>query len=275
MQVSNWEKITKTKNFPPINFISIEESQDRRDNLYKIFDEYGIKNVRPHIFKKYDDSEHVFIGQAHKTYSVGQLGRAPVTSHLKAIKNWYFDTDEEYAFFCEDDISFETIPYWNFTWQEFFNRLPNNWECVQLCWVRENSMFMFSNNGLKLRNRCWCDWSGCAYLIKRSHAKKLISNYYRNGEFNLDYNGCDLEERSQDYSLWSIVPCIETIIFSNFSNNVYGFPLFVEDVYKFQSTLHFTDSTRPSNFYSYDIIIDWWKNEGKTKKIEDIIDLKS
>ena len=217
MQVSNWEKIIKTRNFPPLNFISIEESQDRRDNLYKNFDEYEIKNVRSHIFKKYSDSEHVFVGQAHETYSVGQLGRAPVTSHLKAIKNWYFDTDEEYAFFCEDDISFETIAYWNFTWQEFFNRLPSNWECVQLCWVRENSMFMFSNNGLKLRNRCWCDWSGCAYLIKRSHAKKLISNYYRNGEFNLDYNGCDLEERTQEYSSWSIVPCIETIIFSNFS----------------------------------------------------------
>lgn len=273
MEISSWERKQKLKNFPPLNFISIHESEDRRSLLYENFDKYGLTNIRPHIFEKYDDSKHTFIGSAYKTYSVGELGRAPVTSHLKAIKEWYFDTDEEYAFFCEDDLSFDSVPYWNFTWEEFYNALPQDWECVQLCWVRENNMFTFSHDGPKLRNRCWCDWSGCAYLIKRSHAKKLISNYHRNSEFNLDYVGDDLEERSQPEFEWTLVPCIETIIFSHFSK-IYGFPLFLEGVYQFQSTLHFTDSTRPGNFYSYDIMLDWWQRIGKYAIISDIIDSK-
>ena len=53
MQISNWEKITKTKNFPPLNFISIEESQDRRDILLEMFKKHGIYNATPHIYKKY------------------------------------------------------------------------------------------------------------------------------------------------------------------------------------------------------------------------------
>jgi len=273
MEISTWEKRKKIENFPPLNFISVTDSIDRRDLLYKNCEDYGITNIRPHIFERYDDSKHKFIGQSYKNYSVNELGRAPVTSHLKAIKEWFFDTDEDYAFFCEDDISFDTIQYWNFTWNDFFENLPKDWECIQLCWVRENNMFMFSHDGLKIRNRCWCDWSGCAYLIKRSHAKKLISNYYINGEFNLDYVGDDLEVRSHPENSWSLTPCIETIIFSNFSK-IYGFPLFVENVYQFQSTLHFVDQTRPHNFYSYDTIMDWWKTVGKDTPISEIMVLK-
>jgi GR25 family glycosyltransferase involved in LPS biosynthesis len=261
----------KLKNFPSVNFISIEESQDRRNNLYKNFSEYGIENVTPHIFERYDDSKHSFIGEAYKTFCEnGELGRAPVTSHLKAIKKWYFDTDEEYTFFCEDDLTFESVKYWNFTWSEFFDKLPKDWECVQLCLVREVDMFQFFEHGVKLRNRCWNDWSGCAYLLRRSHAKKLISNYHRNSEFNLDYAGFDYYDRSQ-YG-WPLTPCIETIIFSHFSS-IYVFPLFLEDVYRTKSSLHFSDETRGWNFYSYDVILEWWKENGKNLTIGEIINL--
>lgn len=275
MEISNWEKKKKFENFPPLNFISIVESEERRKSLYKGLEEHGITNIRPHIFEKYDDAKHSYIGDVYKLFcNSGEMGRAPVTSHLKAIKEWYFDTDEEYAFFCEDDMCFDNVPYWNFTWQEFFEGLPKDWEMVQLCWVRENTMFSFSPFGVKLRHRCWCDWSGCAYLIKRSQAKKLLSHYYRNGEFCLDYQGADLEVRSRPENCWSLTPCIETIIFTNFSepSKIYGFPLFLEGVYQTKSTLHHTDDTRGTNFYSYDVILDWWKNEGKNLSVKEFFE---
>lgn len=272
----------KLKNFPPINFISVDKSEDRRNLLYEKFDKYNLTNIRPHIFEVYNDEDHHYIGESFR--ELNGIGRGPTTSHLKAIKDWYFDTEEEYAFFCEDDISFETVEYWNFTWEEFFNALPENWGCVQLCWVREGDMFVFSSDGVKLRHRCWCDWSACAYLITRDHAKKLISHYYRNGSFNLDFVGNDSHVRPK----WAKDPVAETIIFSPLGNpknsdvnvsSVYGFPLFVEDFYNCESDLLKYDCgnvlapQRVRNEFSYNTIIDWWKMEGKNLTIKDIIDI--
>jgi FkbM family methyltransferase len=272
----------KLHNFPPINFISVDKSEDRRKLLYEKFAKYNLTNIRPHIFEVYNDKDHHYIGESFR--ELNGIGRGPTTSHLKAIKDWYFDTDEEYAFFCEDDISFEPIKYWNFTWEEFFNSLPEDWECIQLCWVREGDMFVFSAGGLKLRHRCWCDWSACAYLIKRSHAKKLISNYYRNGSFNLDFVGNDSHVRPK----WAKDPVAETIIFSPLGNPknidvnvsvVYGFPLFVEDVYNCESELLKYDCEnvlfpqRDCHEISHNTILNWWETKGRNLKVKDIIDI--
>jgi FkbM family methyltransferase len=271
----------KLKNFPPINFISVDKSEHRRKLLNKKFSKYNLTNIRPHIFEVYNDEDHHYIGESFR--ELNGIGRGPTTSHLKAIKDWYFDTEEEYAFFCEDDVSFETVEYWNFTWEEFFNSLPEDWGCIQLCWVREGDMFVFSSDGVKLRHRCWCDWSACAYLITRDHAKKLISHYYRNGSFNLDFIGNDSHVRPK----WAKDPVAETIIFSPLGNpknsdvnvsSVYGFPLFVEDFYNCESDLLKYDCgnvlapQRVRNEMSYNTIIDWWKMEGKNLTIKDIID---
>lgn len=253
--------VNKLETFPSINFVSIEESVDRRTLLYEKFSEYGLTDITPHIFERYDDSKHTFYGDCAENF-VGR-GRGPVTSHLKAIKNWYFDTDDEYTFFCEDDLSFETVKYWNFTWHEFFELLPSDWGCVQLCWVREGDMFKFSDNLLKIRSRCWCDWSTCAYLIKRSHAKKLISSYYRNSEFTLDYIGNDHTQRPN----WALRPTVETIIFSQVSP-IYGIPIFVEDVLNFQSTW---SEESNHNHYSYTTVLEWWKTEGKNLSIIELM----
>jgi hypothetical protein len=252
----------KLKNFPPINYISTEESKDRRKLLDEKFKEYQLKNVTPHIFKRYNDEEYKFEGNSSSSF-VG-MGRGPLTSHIKAIKNWYFNTDEEYAFFCEDDISFETVKYWNFTWEQFFERLPDDWGCIQLCWVREQ-MFAFSVDGVSLRPRCWCDWSACAYLMSRKHAKKIISHYYKDGVFNLDYCGEDSQLRPD----WALRPTAETIIFSSLTK-VYGFPLFVEDVVNCKTIMGNEDG-RGWNYSSYETIRNWWKTQGKNLDICDII----
>lgn len=255
----------KLKNFPSVNFISIEESIERRKSLYNRFDEVGIENITPHIFKRYDDSEHTIISDID--FYGG--GRGPTTSHLKAIKDWYFNTDEEYTFFCEDDLTFEPVQYWNFTWEEFLSILPPTWQCVQLCLVREE-MFLYYPTGIYLKHRCWCDWSGCAYLIKRSHAKKLIANYYKNSEFTLDYKGIDYNLRLSHHNSENFLrPAIETIIFTEFEeDSIFNFPLFVEDSVNFSST--WCDNDNWLNVNSYNQIMNWWKETGSKLSLEQL-----
>jgi hypothetical protein len=273
----------KLRNFPSVNFISIEESEDRRKILQETFQKYNIEKITPHIFKRYDDNEHKVIGRdvdnlAPKTH------RGPVTSHLKAIRHWYENTDEEYTIFCEDDVSFETVQYWNFTWEEFFNSLPKNWDCVQLSLSSTHQIYLDrviheANN--KMRPRDWCDWSCVAYLMKRSHAKKILENYYYDDTFCLEYKGYDLSNRFESGQRWTLIPNIETLVYSTFDekSRVYTCSLFVENM-SFSTTwgdyngFLYTENTLENiHILSYQNAIDWWKTKGQSLHLSEIVDI--
>ena len=253
----------KLKNFPSVNFISIEESEDRRKVLYQQFEKYGITNITPHIYKKYRDEEHKII----EGPLVNHNGKGPVTSHLKAIKEWYENTDEPYTLFCEDDLSLDTVKYWNFTWDEFFTSLPENWNIVQLCLIRED-MFIFFNPEVKLRHRFLCDWSACAYLITRKHAENLIKNYYPDDYIHLEYKGIDKEFReNESSSFWFLLPQVENMVYSSFGGGNFVFPLFVENI--FEPT--WRDDDTWINKKCRNEILEWWDLKGSNKTLNDLM----
>jgi hypothetical protein len=254
----------KLEGFPSVNYISIKETEDRRVLLHKKFEEYGIKNFTPRIYDRYNDEDHQIESELLHRLSIGSRG--PVTSHLKAIKEWYNETDEPYTIICEDDLGFQTVKYWNFTWKEFFKSLPEDWECVQLCLLREH----FHTFNIGFRNRCWCDWSGCIYLISREHAKKLIENYYPDDVFLLNYVGNDQFVREE----WARVPVIETIIYSSFGR-VYSVPLFVEDVESCPSSYFNAIGIRSGetdmhHHNSFAESIKWWETKGQFKTLNEL-----
>jgi hypothetical protein len=262
-------KEDKLKNFPPVHFISVDYSIERRKSLYEKLNKFGIVNITEHIFEKYKEEDHIIKTDYDDKLGVGSRG--PVTSHLKAIRKWYESTSEEIAFFCEDDLSMELVQYWNFTWEEFYNSIPSDWEIVQLSWLREE---IFNAFRVGFRNRCWCDWSGCAYIIKRSFAKKLIDAYYFDETFNLFLQGNDVHLRDE----WAKIPVIETIIFSPLGQ-VYGAPLFTEDLsflpsYSDPCTeegkaeyVHYT------HYKSYMDNLNWWKSIGCNQSITEFMGL--
>lgn len=252
------KKINKLNGLGPVNFVSIEESFDRRDNLKSQFEKYGIKDLVPHIFKRYHEYDHElngsFVSELHEN------SKGPATSHIKAIKEWYDSTNDDYAFFCEDDLSLETVNYWNFTWKEFLESLPSDWECVQLTWVRAYQV------NVQLRERLTDDWNAAAYLIKREYAKKIIDNYYVDGKkFNLEIKNTTL------------IPIVENILFSSIGK-VYNMPIFVEDVKNVKSTYFGKDPTEVNgqgeyHWDSYHWVIDWWKNKGQYLKLKNIVQI--
>lgn len=261
----------KVKNFPSINFISVVESQERRNVLYNSFKKYNISsNITPHIYEKYSDNDVSVIDGP----ILNHTGKGPVTSHLKAIKKWYENTNEEYTLFCEDDLSLDTVKYWNFNWEDFFNALPQNWDLVQLCLIRDD-MFLFFDPDVKLRNRCWCDWSAAAYLITRKHAKNLIDYYFIDDSIVLEYKGYDKILREQDGSaFWFLLPSVENIIYSNFNSNIYTFPLFVENI-SFSSTWSEKNKEATNLHYKcYEEIMSWWKYTGKNLSLNNLIPKK-
>jgi len=265
-KVNDFFDFYKLKDFPSVNCISITQSFDRRKIMYDNFKKYGIKKYTTHIYEKYDDSKHTI---EHETLELNPPGRGPVTSHLKTIKSWYENTKEPYTIIFEDDIDFTTLKYWKFTWNEFFQRLPDDWNIVQLCIVRDEMYhFRFDDTVFKLRDRCFDDWSGCAYLISREHAKNLVENYIPEDIFYLEYKGRDRMARANQVHAYSwLLPQIENIIYTNFFGGVYCFPLFCENI-DFDRT--WISAPSYINIKSNMEINHWWSSQGRKYEIDQL-----
>lgn len=243
------------KNFPKVYYISLEESEDRRINIHKQFYEYGYSTLNALLSKRFHECNDNVIGKQIHILDEGTIGC--VLSHIKAIRDWYFNSsdDEEYAFFCEDDLSLETVKYWNFTWEEFIDYLPDDAECVQLCSVRSNQI------DVKFRERSMYDWSVTAYIMNKNYAKKIITQYCRNDDFVLDISGTNF------------YPMPETVLFYGIGK-VYCIDLFVEDQNlksTFTETANIEGGNKDYHVESYEHVINWWKQNGKKMSISEIM----
>lgn len=244
--------MNKLKNFPKINFISLKHCAERRSHLYNEFSKYNITEFTPNIFEKYNEKDFDIRGKLlHKTLP-NLIGCG--ISHLRAIKNWLESTTEPYGFFCEDDISLETVQYWNFTWSEFFNKLPKDWDCVQLSLLQEQL------TDINFRKRNIYDWTILAYIVKREYAKKILANHFKESYY--DFNVVD----------YDLPPSPEHIIYLN-GGNVYSFPLFVENI-NFESSNTPKDihpETYNNHVQSYYHVLNWWKTIGYQLNLNQIM----
>ena len=245
-------KMVKSKldNFPIVNYISLHESEDRRKNLHTQFETFGVTKFAPFLSKRYEEGDHILFGS--QLHHLDGGSRGCVVSHIEMIKEWYYNTDETYGFFCEDDISLEPVDYWNFNWDDFIERLPDDAECVQLCSIRE------SYTDIKLKNREADDWCVTAYIMTREYAERVINRYLRDGGYDLEIDG-------------GFYPMPENVLFNNNLGQVYEIDLFTESQ-KLQST--FTESanleTGLKKYHpeSYNFVVNWWKTNGNGLDIE-------
>lgn len=251
------EKIMNDKlvGFPSVFYISLEESQARRDNLENEFGFYGI-TPKAIISKRFSECDDIISGKYVDSLNEGTKGC--VVSHLKAIKQWYETTDEDYGFFCEDDLSLSTVEYWDFTWNQFIEKIPDDAECLQLFTVRENY------DTYEIRERYWDDWGATAYIITRDYAKKLIDTYIHGGEYHLEIPN------------QTIMPLIENILFASVGK-CYTIPLFVEEI-KFQSTFvgkddDVNDGQKKNHYTAHQKVSEWWKNKSKENNMNQEVKL--
>jgi GR25 family glycosyltransferase involved in LPS biosynthesis len=249
----------KLENFPSVYYVSLEECKDRQENIKKQFAEYGITPTAI-LSKRFTETDDEITGKFLDQMNGGTTGC--VISHLKAIRKWYEETDEDYAFFCEDDLSLETIEYWDFTWEEFIEIIPENACCVQLLVIRKNY------ETFDLRKRLWNDWAATAYIITRDYAKVLVDNYCLSEKrFHLELPG----------SRNVLTPLVENVLFETLENVCYTIPLFVEDI-QFNTTFspeedkEVNGGQKNGHIEAYKIVLNHWKKEETNmNKIETLL----
>lgn len=169
----------KLKNFGPLYYINLDGQPERDAAMQSMCNYWELNPTRISAFDGRNSSlNHILEGSHDIGISSGEVGC--VTSHLKAIKQWYETTDTPYAIFAEDDVSFDTARFWKFTWDEFIEKLPYDWDVVQLAIINPGVVYA------SMHARWVNDFSTACFMVTRHHAKKLIDHHCVGDKFRLD-----------------------------------------------------------------------------------------
>lgn len=191
--------------FVPIYVINLKNREDRKKHIDSEFKKHSIKK---YIFFEAVDGNDESIKDLliSKDTKLSNKELACTMSHLLAIKKWLDTDSSEYAIIMEDDLSFDTVKYWPFTWKEFLGSIKHNYDMLQLCIVNIRKI----NTSFHLREIH--DTSAACYLIKRDRAKALIEKHIVDGKFNIP--------ASRYYSV------ADTLVYAGAL--CYSFPLFTD-----------------------------------------------
>ena len=239
----------KLKDIPHVYWLNLDADTERCEYMENQFKYWEIENhtrISGYDGREDDVSCHLK-GKIPDNVSQKELGCC--MSHLKAIKKFYEETDDEYCLIMEDDAVLDIARYWNFTWHEFFSLLPYDWDCVQLTTITTGDIHV------KLHLKFINDFSAAVYLISRHHAAKIIKNHVRGDKYKLD-QGVKPRAVSEDTIL-------ET-------GKTYSIPLFLYNL-QFNSTIH-PEHIHVFHQGPYNALLNYWQQSGAGIDIKDYMD---
>lgn len=226
----------KLKGMGPVLWINLDTETNRQEHMNSLFDEYNIPNTRISAVdaRGNNDVSDLLVGKYPELVTQGELGCT--MSHLKAIKHFYFETQLDYIIICEDDIVFDTVPYWPFTWGGFLASAPYDWDVLQ-CAITSTK-----NLRANLHPRLINDFCAAFYVITRHHAAKILKLHCRGDKYRLDQK---LKPRATS----------EEIIYN--TGRTYSMPLFTYR-YDFESGIH-QDHVEIFHKNNVEGVLNFWK----------------
>lgn len=243
------KSVYKLKDIGPIYCINLDGQPERWQYMEEQFNHWEIENY--HRISAYDGREsdlgEILKGRYPDNMTSGEVGCT--TSHLKALRHFVEETDEPYAIMMEDDCSLDLVRFWNFTWKDFYGRIPYDWDVVQI------SIICTGDIHIKIHKRFVNEFSTACYLITRHHATKLLKLHTRGNKYKLD-NG--VRPR----------PVADDLIYN--SGNTYSIPLLLYRT-ELGSSIH-PDHVDAFHKGNYNAQFNFWSNMGAQKTIEELMD---
>ena len=243
------KSVSKIKGLPAIYWINLDSDTHRREYMEDQFEYWQIENhtrISGYDGRTDDICQHI-VGAAPDQVTTSELGCC--MSHLKAIKHFYEETDDDYCLIFEDDVVLDLVKYWNFNWKDFFAKLPYNWDCVQLTTICTGNIHVC------LHHYFINDFSAAAYLITRHHASKIMKNHIRGEKFKLN-NGVKPRPVSED-----------TIFGSGIT---YSIPIFLYRL-DLGSAIH-PEHIEIYHKGSHDALENFWRNEGYEMTLDQLME---
>ena len=227
--------MSKLDRCPHIFWINLDKSTERKEHMEHILNEHHLKHTR---ISAYDNTDFCIGGNNEKKEVIGCL-----CSHLKALET-FLTTLDEYALICEDDLSFEYVPYWQKSFWEYINMAPRDFSIIQLSLIYSyqyiiRNTYIYKNQQM-MKHEPYMYGAGC-YLVTRSAAKILLQKVKKQA---YKYDLCTLDVPISDCFIYSI-------------SGVYTIPLFTTNT-SFTSTIH-NEHIDLIHIPSKKIITDVWK----------------
>lgn len=239
----------KLRGICPILWINLDTETDRQDHMNSLLDFYEIQHTRISAIDGRNDNDpsEFLVGKWPELISAGEL--ACTMSHLKAIKYFYEQTDLDYIIICEDDIIFDTVQYWPFTWPTFMSSVPYDWDVLQ-CAITSTK-----NLRASLHPRLINDFCAAFYVITRHHARKIVKHHIKGDKFRLDQK---IKPRAAS----------EEIIYN--SGKTYSIPLFTYR-YDFNSGIH-QEHIEIFHKNNSDGVLNFWKTRQQEVGTNELLD---
>lgn len=246
----------KLKNLPPFFWINLDSDSHRREYMEGQFLKYNIEAERVSGYDGRNDDLSDYIYGSYPGYGISSKEIGCTISHLKSLKHWIENYDTEYAIIAEDDLDISISDYWNFTWEEFLENLPSDWDCIQTSAING---WQYKSE-VQLHKRYIEEWSTSSYLIKRDYAEKIVSKYCKNDRYNISiyrHPHCNK-------------PVADNLVYIH--GNVYTVNIFSYNT-DFISNIHedhLDNVHRPTREY----VLDWWKTKGNEITAKQLLTLK-
>jgi len=238
----------KLQGIGPIYYLNLDGQPERKEYMEDQFKYWEIENyTRVSAYDgRDDDLSDIIKGRYPDMMSSGEIGCT--TSHLKALK-MFLETDEPYCILMEDDVSLDLVRFWNFTWRDFYVKIPYDWDVCQIAIICTGDIH------IKIHKRFVNEFSTACYLITRHHAEKLVRLHTRGDKYKLD-NG--VKPR----------PVADDLIYN--SGNTYALPLLLYRT-ELGSSIHpeHVDAFHKGNFQAQ---MNFWQNKGAQMSINELMD---
>ena len=169
-------------NLPTVYYTNVDRKTDRKEYMESQFKSMGIPYERINMPSFPRQVPQDFLNRLDGNYG-------PSTSHwinlygsqlFEFMDEWMRTTDDPYLLLMEDDYDLSLLPKCQFDWDEFIDRLPYDWDSIQLGFETPNIIPFYLHPTQP-------EYSLGASLLHRSYVDKLVSLHYRNDKFKFDY----------------------------------------------------------------------------------------
>ena len=170
--------MNKLDGFGPVYVINLKSRPDRLKYIVnELSDKVSYFHILEGIDGKKEDLSNFAINIENTNLSDSEL--ACSISHLKAIEYWLNNSNTDFAIIAEDDLSLDTLEFWDFSWNDFLKSIPVEYDILQLAIINNHKVLPF------LHKRKQLDYSAACYLIKREYAISLLKKYKISDKYNL------------------------------------------------------------------------------------------
>ena len=239
----------KLKGMPPIYYVNLDGQPERKDYMESQFAYWEIENYEriSGYDGREDDLSGILTGQYPQMMNSGEIGCT--TSHLKVLKHFVENSDAPCCVVLEDDVDLNIARYWDFTWKDFYSKIPYDYDVVQLAIICTGPLHV------QLHKRFVNDFSTAAYMITRHHAEKIVRLHCR---------------KKDKYKIDQAVKpraVADDLIYN--SGNTFSIPLFLYRL-EMGSSIH-PEHINIFHKNSHEGLTQFWTQQGASVKIDELM----